>query len=1400
MASTETFVRSIRVAIVGFLLGGVVVVAGLAPTSPQVVSATGNSGTITGKVFQDFNSNGSIDTTVAIGVAVDVGVAGIVVRAFDSTGAEVGSTTTGANGTYSLSVTGAATTSVRVEFSIPTSNTSLSGFTSSFATTTGASGSTAGSAVQFVTIGDTGVNHAVNRPTEYCQNNPTLVTCSSDLGTGATTNVGAFTVPSAVNNFTDFTPTSTKIGSSRDLGSVFGIGVDRQRNTFYGTYVRRHVEYGSAGAVNAIYRINLDNPGTVTTFVTLPGTLPAHDATPVGGYGAYSGDTAIFDKVGRIGLGDVDVTPDGSTLLAVDMDEAAPKLYFVPIQGAGNAVTAGNPSSIAIPRPTSVGGVACPGTWHPMGIGARGNRILIGGTCGAENTVSPAAPRGGDPTQSTMFVLEYTGALNGSGSFSTIWGTALSYERGCVYLEYSSGRLPCDPRSSQVGGVLSADWAAWNEYPYWFRPTGESGLVGSNPQAMLANIEIADNGDLVLGLRDRFEDQLKRGLPAYSKAYVDAAYSAHVPQLAWPAPAWTSGGADLVRVCNSGSGLVFESIGTCATFAGAESDEQLTGRKEFYYDAFPAMGDWLGGTGVDGVRAHGETSGGSTASMPGYPGLWAIGYDVTGANQQGIQSFGSCAAATAGTVCRGSNTGYGSMNGGYGLGNLNGFGKGVGLNDIEVICNMAPVQVGDRLWFDTDGDGVQDPGEAPIAGVTVRLYDAAGNLVSTAVTNARGEYLFSSTVSEAANGGNTPDSSGGNLQTGKAYSIRFDNPVDYSGSGPLAGYTPSRRDSTTPAATDSENGIDSDAQVVSGYPRIDVSPLSAGGNDHSFDAGFVPKVAVGNYTWIDTDADGVQDPGESPMPGVGVELLDASGNPALDANGNPVAAQTTGPDGKYLFDNLSPGDYRIRFTPPSGWTTTAADSSSGSQATDSDANRTTGVTDVFSIAPSASGDTVADTDGSTVARFVNPTIDAGFVPKVSVGDLVWLDTDRDGVQDAGERGIAGVTLSITKADGSPVTDVFGNPVTTTTTDANGNYVFDDLPVGQYKVTVTPPTGMAPTVTGAGTSATDSSTGDATSANLATNGQSDPTLDFGFYPLKVSVGDLVWFDTDHDGVQDSGEPGLSGVTLSITNADGSPVTDVFGNPVTTTTTDANGNYVFDDLPVGQYKVTVTPPAGMEPTVTGAGTSANDSSTGDATSSNLTTDGASDMTLDFGFWAPPAVVGSRVWSDTNANGIQDPGEPGIPGVELKITKADGTRVTDVNGNRVTNLVTDADGNYVFTDLPLGTTYRVSVVRVPDGYVPSPAGQGSDRAVDSSTGSATSSKMTISNLVDLTLDFGFVPPPPPPPAPEPGGVATEVPASLPTTGRASDGWLGVMLMLLAIGAVMSRAAHRRGGLLGR
>ncbi len=133
--------------------------------------------------------------------------------------------------------------------------------------------------------------------------------------------------------------------------------------------------------------------------------------------------------------------------------------------------------------------------------------------------------------------------------------------------------------------------------------------------------------------------------------------------------------------------------------------------------------------------------------------------------------------------------------------------------------------------------------------------------------------------------------------------------------------------------------------------------------------------------------------------------------------------------------------------------------------------------------------------------------------------------------------------------------------------------------------VTPPAGYAPTTPGAGNDpAEDSSTGEERTGDLSHPGDRDDTLDFGFVPA-VSVGDYVWVDRDNDGVQDDGEPGIAGVTLTLTGPDGKPVTDVSGNPVSSVTTDENGHYSFDNLPVladGQsYTVTVTAPGASHP---------------------------------------------------------------------------------------------------------------------------------------------------------------------------------------------------------------------------
>ncbi|WP_131814186.1 SdrD B-like domain-containing protein, partial [Streptococcus bovimastitidis] len=102
--------------------------------------------------------------------------------------------------------------------------------------------------------------------------------------------------------------------------------------------------------------------------------------------------------------------------------------------------------------------------------------------------------------------------------------------------------------------------------------------------------------------------------------------------------------------------------------------------------------------------------------------------------------------------------------------------------------------------------------------------------------------------------------------------------------------------------------------------------------------------------------------------------------------------------------------------------------------------------------------------------------------------------------------------------------------------------------------------------------------------VTVKGNDNPTIDSGFVKETHTIGDTVWEDTNKDGVQDSGEPGIPGVTVTLTNPDGS---------TKTTTTDENGYYEFTDLPDGDYTVTFETPDGYTPTTPNSGDDTKDS---------------------------------------------------------------------------------------------------------------------------------------------------------------------------------------------------------------
>jgi protocatechuate 3,4-dioxygenase beta subunit len=312
---------------------------------------------------------------------------------------------------------------------------------------------------------------------------------------------------------------------------------------------------------------------------------------------------------------------------------------------------------------------------------------------------------------------------------------------------------------------------------------------------------------------------------------------------------------------------------------------------------------------------------------------------------------------------------------------------------------------------------------------------------------------------------------------------------------------------------------------------LTTATLEAGVNDHTYDIGFYdPAVAVpirssgkssapvsgttqppvvsepvgmGNYTWIDTNKNGMQDPNEAPLSGVRVRLYHPDGSPARNRAGGSATA-TTDRNGYYFIDNLDPGSYYAVFELPPGYSFTLQSSSGSTSANDSNPEVATGKTLVFAIGTSLRGDTVTDTNPQTIAVWVNPTVDAGVVPVrgVSVGNLVWRDQNGDGIQGRYDKGIAGAKLSISTSSGGPAYDLLGRLVRPQITKSDGLYMFNNLPPGRYVVSIVYPKSFIPTTRDRPGRERNSSTKQATSLEL-TEGMGDMSLDFGV----VKIGSL-----------------------------------------------------------------------------------------------------------------------------------------------------------------------------------------------------------------------------------------------------------------------------------------------------
>ncbi|WP_411848625.1 SdrD B-like domain-containing protein [Staphylococcus pseudintermedius] len=350
-----------------------------------------------------------------------------------------------------------------------------------------------------------------------------------------------------------------------------------------------------------------------------------------------------------------------------------------------------------------------------------------------------------------------------------------------------------------------------------------------------------------------------------------------------------------------------------------------------------------------------------------------------------------------------------------------------------------------------------------------------------------------------------------------------------------------------------------------------------------------------------------------------------------------------------------------------------------------------------------------------------------------LGDKVWNDVNKNGIQDQGETGIADVKVTLKDLD--------GNILDTTYTNTNGKYIFDNLKNGNYQVDFETPEGYAASPSNQGNDALDSD--GPTNVQAVISDGNNLTIDQGFYQTETpthNVGDKVWEDLNKDGIQDDNEPGISNVKVTLKDAD--------GNVVDTRTTDANGNYLFENVKEGDYTIEFETPEGYTPTVTGQGTSDNDSN---GTSTKVTVKDGDDLTIDSGFTQvtpepPTHNVGDKVWDDLNKDGIQDDNEPGISNVKVTLKDAD--------GNVVDTRTTDANGNYLFENVKEGD-YTIEF-ETPEGYTPTVTGQGTS----DNDSNGTSTKVTVKDGDDLTIDSGFTQVTPEPPT-EPENPSPEQPS---------------------------------------
>ncbi|MBD3793907.1 MAG: hypothetical protein IE889_07095, partial [Campylobacterales bacterium] len=1142
---------------------------------------------ISGTVFQDLPVNGTSLNTYGVKDSNELGVSGITVTAYPDNI----STVTASDGSWSL----ATTQDSRIEFS------NFPNYLQE---------SPNGSAIMFVANGAV-ANFGLHDPSNYSSTGtPNYVTNRQQNGSGeGNTNPAIETVgysDSGLNQqFTDSTgtqgtgPIPSKDSEIREVGSIWGKAYQKdQKRLFASSVLQRHIGFAPNKGAGDVYVLDYSK-GTPATFLgsfSLQGVTPNNGGSAID-LGEVCRSALCKDDVGHTGIASDYVLNPSPATPNIDLDAFAKigKMSY------GDIDFEQSTNTLWLINLKQKGIISVDASGDFSSLPSTVNQYLI------EDLNNAPTCTGGELRPWALSIHQGRGYL---GAVCDALTSQNSADMQAYVLSFDTSD-PAAGFKEELSFPLNynKDGDDWNPWSDTDQKSG-TGYWSGYYQPILSDIEFDASNTMYLSFLDRY------GLQAGYKNYEPISGTTTTKER-------TQSQGELLRACFNLGNYELEGTGSCT---------QTNYRNEFLNDS-----------GGDGARDYAN---GTLALLKGSNQIVVGLIDPHPEGDTGRTYWSTMGANILSTQNGSIQNWYSNIhtydvNNGYN-------GKSQGMGDIELLTDAAPIEVGDRVWEDTNSNGVQDYNESGLAGISVELV-CGGVVSSTATTDENGNYIFSSDpipASTPSHKYNVTDLVAGT----NSCLIRVPNVLGASKQATLG-------IATLTVANSGEgvnaNSNDSDGLLVGDDAEATILasdiPIS-GANNHAFDFGFRPKpvVSIGSLIWEDLNKNGLQDDTEPGIKDVNVTLLDENGTVM-----SPPAMQTTGVDGQYYFSGLNEGDYSILVSPPSGmgYVPCVQQTTADNDDTENDSNiksssgneYTSGKFTLQADTEPSESNGMSGTDDADDSDDDNGnmTVDFCFYRPASLGDYVWYDENKDGIQDASEHGVKDITVKLLK-DCNDAT-----VVGTTTTDNEGKYLFSYLDAGDYCVEFSNlPADTMVTTKGVGTATDDSDA--STTAPFKTDmitlsvGQEDFTWDMGIYSSLVAIGDRVWYDLNKNGQQDVGESGVKDIAVKLLDA-------TCTNELNTTTTDGTGNYIFDHLREGTYclEFGTLPDSYVITTQDAIGSDEEDSDVNASTHKTIPvtlSNGARDLTWDMGIYAPVSL-GDRVWNDSNANGVQDAGEVGV-----------------------------------------------------------------------------------------------------------------------------------------------------------